>query len=226
MTDSHETRMTAQSRRFHLQRDRDVSGVSGTGVVALGVLWPDGTASVRWLGDRPSIVFWDDMADAEAVHGHGGATRVVWDDATDEDELQRLRDRNAELEAWAHGCDGEGCTLPHSSWCDGAKAYAAEHNGCTCGLPWANTPQPHAGHCWLVSPPRDEVEQMRRALAERPAPADRAAVLREAASRYEAMLARAATEQDPRYWTAVRDITLGLRRLADDAEGNTSCSTP
>jgi hypothetical protein len=68
------------SRRFHLQRDHDVTGVSGTGVVAEGVLWPDGTASVRWLGERPSIVFWDDISHAEYVHGHGGATRIVWDD--------------------------------------------------------------------------------------------------------------------------------------------------
>ncbi|WP_327592491.1 hypothetical protein [Streptomyces chartreusis] len=44
-------------------------------------------------------------------------------------------------------------------------------------------------------------------------PADRAAVLREAATRYEEILANANTGQDPRYWTAVRDITLGLRRL-------------
>lgn len=64
---------------FHLQRHHDVSGMSGTGVVALGVRWPDGTASVRWLGARPSIVFWDSMADAEAVHGHAGATEIVWD---------------------------------------------------------------------------------------------------------------------------------------------------
>ncbi|MFJ4418300.1 hypothetical protein [Streptomyces sp. NPDC088925] len=70
----------ASSRRFHLQRHRDITGVSGTGIVALGVLWPDGTASVRWLGDRPSTVFWDSMDDAEAVHGHGGATEIVWDD--------------------------------------------------------------------------------------------------------------------------------------------------
>lgn len=47
-----------------------------------------------------------------------------------------------------------------------------------------------------------------------PPPADRAAVLREAAARYEEILANANTGQDPRYWTAVRDITLGLRRLA------------
>lgn len=74
--------------RFHLQRDTDVTGVSGTGIVALGVLWPDGTASVRWTGERPSIVFWDGgMADAEHVHGHGGATRIVWDDPQTPDPL-------------------------------------------------------------------------------------------------------------------------------------------
>ncbi len=67
-------------RLFHLQRDHDVSGVSGTGRVANGVLWPDGTVSLRWIGERPSTVSWDRLADAEAVHGHGGATRIVWAD--------------------------------------------------------------------------------------------------------------------------------------------------
>ncbi|GAA4706218.1 hypothetical protein [Streptomyces youssoufiensis] len=67
-------------RRFYLQRDTDITGVSGTGRVADGVLWPDGTASVRWRGPRPSIVHWDDIAHAEHVHGHGGATRIIWDD--------------------------------------------------------------------------------------------------------------------------------------------------
>uniref|UniRef100_UPI001F45F49A hypothetical protein n=1 Tax=Streptomyces sp. NRRL F-5135 TaxID=1463858 RepID=UPI001F45F49A len=72
--------MTQQSRRFHLQRNHDVTGVSGTGIVAHGVLWPDGTVSVRWAGDRPSTVAWDRIADAEHVHGHGGHTVIVWDD--------------------------------------------------------------------------------------------------------------------------------------------------
>lgn len=68
-------------RRFHLQRTTDVTGVSGPGHVADGVLWPDGTASVRWVGERPSVVFWDvGFADAEYVHGHGGHTVIVWDD--------------------------------------------------------------------------------------------------------------------------------------------------
>lgn len=85
------------------------------------------------------------------------------------DELQALRARVAELEAFAHGCDGEGCVLPHSSWCERAQKTAAENEGCTCGQPWAGHPQPHSGHCWLLSPPRAEVEKLRRALAARPA---------------------------------------------------------
>ncbi|MFJ1869932.1 hypothetical protein [Streptomyces chartreusis] len=70
----------SEPRLFHLQRDHDVSGVSGTGRVANGVLWPDGTVSLRWIGERPSTVHWDRLADAEHVHGHGGATRIVWAD--------------------------------------------------------------------------------------------------------------------------------------------------
>lgn len=74
---------TSDHRRFYLQRETDVSGVSGTGRVADGVLWPDGSADLRWRGDRPSAVHWDRFEDAEAIHGHGGATRIMWlDEAT------------------------------------------------------------------------------------------------------------------------------------------------
>ncbi|GAA1994277.1 hypothetical protein GCM10009799_20480 [Nocardiopsis rhodophaea] len=65
-------------RRFRLARDVDVTGVSGTGVVALGVQWPDGTVVVRWLSERPSTVCWNSLDDAIGIHGHHGATRVEW----------------------------------------------------------------------------------------------------------------------------------------------------
>ncbi|MFF4369664.1 hypothetical protein [Streptomyces sp. NPDC001594] len=70
----------SQPRRFHLLRHTDISGVSGTGIVADGILWPDGTASLRWRGERPSTVHWDRIADTQAVHGHKGATEIVWDE--------------------------------------------------------------------------------------------------------------------------------------------------
>lgn len=67
-------------RRFELHRDTDVSGISGTGTVAEGIEFSDGTCVIRWQGDRRSTVVWPCIADVEAIHGHGGATRIVWTD--------------------------------------------------------------------------------------------------------------------------------------------------
>ncbi|MEW1867014.1 hypothetical protein AB0420_02250 [Streptomyces caelestis] len=72
-------------RRFVLRRRQDISGISGLGDVADGVLWPDGTSSVRWRGEHPSVVFWDrGRVSVEFVHGHQGATEIVWLDQDDE----------------------------------------------------------------------------------------------------------------------------------------------
>jgi hypothetical protein len=65
-----------------LRRYVDVSGVSGTGDVAQGVVWSDGAVSLRWLGTHPATAAWDDLAAVLAVHGHGGSTVLRWlDDA-------------------------------------------------------------------------------------------------------------------------------------------------
>jgi hypothetical protein len=72
------------SRRFELHRDVDVSGISGTGVVADGVRFPDGSVAIRWRGERPSSVFWSDMEHVVAIHGHSGSTRVVWRDPSED----------------------------------------------------------------------------------------------------------------------------------------------
>lgn len=67
-------------RRFLLYRHSDVSGVSGTGVVAEGAEWTDGTASLRWRGEWPSTVAWDEVALILGAHGHQGATELRWID--------------------------------------------------------------------------------------------------------------------------------------------------
>ncbi|MFF5778131.1 hypothetical protein ACFY7Y_14420 [Streptomyces virginiae] len=105
-----------QSRRFHLFRHADVSGVSGTGIVADGILWPDGTASLRWRGERPSSVHWDRIADAKAVHGHGGATEIVWDDnGSDAERLARIAEAHAKDET-AHGMTSGYCNDCEQRW--------------------------------------------------------------------------------------------------------------
>ena len=64
----------------HLQRDKDCSGVSGIGRVAEVALFSDGSVAVHWCcGDHPSTIIYQDIEAVVAVHGHNGATRVVWD---------------------------------------------------------------------------------------------------------------------------------------------------
>jgi hypothetical protein len=67
-------------RAFVLVRDEDVTGISGTGIVAEGIEFTGGVVALRWLSEFPtSVVFHDrGMKSVEAVHGHGGLTRVVW----------------------------------------------------------------------------------------------------------------------------------------------------
>lgn len=66
-------------RAFILQRDEDETGVSGTGVVAEGVEFSDGKVSIRWIvGEFRSTVVWDSIEAVEAIHGHGGKTRIEW----------------------------------------------------------------------------------------------------------------------------------------------------
>lgn len=75
----------AKPMRFLLQRDTDVTGVSGTGVVAEGVQFTDGTVAMRWLTAHRSTVLWGSIEEAEKVHGHDGKTRVVRLDGGDSD---------------------------------------------------------------------------------------------------------------------------------------------
>jgi hypothetical protein len=68
-------------RRFELHRHEDVTGVSGAGVVASGVWWPEAdVVALRWHSEWPtSVVFHErGLASVEAVHGHGGSTELVW----------------------------------------------------------------------------------------------------------------------------------------------------
>lgn len=65
-------------RRFVLYRHTDISHVSGVGVVAWGVEFPDGSVAIRWHGAHPSTVAWASVADAIAIHGHSGATEIQW----------------------------------------------------------------------------------------------------------------------------------------------------
>lgn len=84
--------MTSQSNRirtFHVIRDEDMSGVSGTGVIAEGVLWSNGHVDVRWLSIHKITEHAESVAEWVAVHGHEGRTKIVFDDEVETDEEKR-----------------------------------------------------------------------------------------------------------------------------------------
>lgn len=68
-------------RTFTLQREEDVSGVSGTGTVAEGAVFADGKVAMRWIvGMHKSTAIFDSIEDVVHIHGHEGATLVHWED--------------------------------------------------------------------------------------------------------------------------------------------------
>jgi hypothetical protein len=70
---------TGPPLRFALIRRRDVTGVSGTGIVAWGVRFSDGRCVLRWaVGQDRSTVLHDSIEAIERIHGHDGATLVCW----------------------------------------------------------------------------------------------------------------------------------------------------
>lgn len=86
-------------RRFVMVRDVDLTGVSGVGVVVWGILWPDGRVAYRWNTGTSTTCVADMIEHVEKIHGHDGATRLVWLDTPEEaqawhefeDEVVRVR---------------------------------------------------------------------------------------------------------------------------------------
>ena len=85
MTDDH------LPRRFELVRTEDYSDVSGTGVVAVGVEYPDGAVHLQWRNaenddlntDSNGCAFKpapDGIAATREVHGHEGRTEIQFVD--------------------------------------------------------------------------------------------------------------------------------------------------
>jgi hypothetical protein len=65
---------------FKLVREIDVSGISGVGAVTEGVIFSDGSVAMRWQTHVSSVCFYKSIDDVIAIHGHDGATRVVYGD--------------------------------------------------------------------------------------------------------------------------------------------------
>jgi len=62
---------------YKLMRGKDISGVSGTGLVAWATEYPNGLTTVCWNGIIKSVVVYNTLEEAIQIHGHNGATEFV-----------------------------------------------------------------------------------------------------------------------------------------------------
>jgi hypothetical protein len=81
-SDEHDVEETtfeaAKMRPFEINRYRDVAGVSGTGIVAEGVVFVDGQVALTWLGEVQGVTVYDSIADVEAAHCRMGNSAIVY----------------------------------------------------------------------------------------------------------------------------------------------------
>lgn len=61
---------------FKLIRDVDITGRSGTGIVAEGVVFSDGLAVLHWLREPYALGVYESLDALISVHGHEGRTRI------------------------------------------------------------------------------------------------------------------------------------------------------
>lgn len=64
-------------QEFYLEREEDVSGSSGVGIVARGVILPSGKVVLEWCTFHSSVAIYQNIQDVEEIHSHGGKTKVV-----------------------------------------------------------------------------------------------------------------------------------------------------
>lgn len=82
---------TCRMKTFFLHRLEDASGVAGTGLVAQGVIFDNDKVALTWLTtEHTSVAIYDSLAAVEAIHGHGGKTKVMYFDPATTPNVGRL----------------------------------------------------------------------------------------------------------------------------------------
>jgi len=67
---------------FNMIRLEDVSNNSGTGTVAQGCVFDDGTVAMRWLSNYRSTVVFKSLSELKKIHCHKGKTIIEYVDQT------------------------------------------------------------------------------------------------------------------------------------------------
>jgi len=67
----------APFEEFHLIRNEDIHGNSGTGVIARGMIYPSGFVYMEWVSHVHTETRFNNIKDVELLHSHNGRTVVV-----------------------------------------------------------------------------------------------------------------------------------------------------
>lgn len=77
-------------RRFILVRKEDVHGKSGTGNVAEGCEFEDGSVALKWTSQYWSGTWFRSIHELKHLHGHEGKTKVAWVDPPTVDDVEEI----------------------------------------------------------------------------------------------------------------------------------------
>jgi len=78
---------------FYLQRNKDISGVSGEGIIAIGAKFPSGVCIVEWLTFTTTITHFKNLEHVKEIHGHQGATEIIMGNPPDTEEEPKKKTR-------------------------------------------------------------------------------------------------------------------------------------
>jgi hypothetical protein len=67
-------------KRFYLNRKKDISGVSGTGIIAYGAILPSKRVVMEWVTKHKSIAIYDSIEEIQLLHAHKGKTELIYID--------------------------------------------------------------------------------------------------------------------------------------------------
>lgn len=90
--------LSLKVKNFYLMRHVDLNGLSGTGVVAVGSVFPHGPAHMYWTSFKRSLEIHDSVEALIDIHGHNGATELIYGDppgSEDEKPAKKTRKKKS-----------------------------------------------------------------------------------------------------------------------------------
>lgn len=81
-----------QVKPFYLLRHVDLTGTSGTGIVAMGAIFPSGQVFMEWVAsNHVSWNMFNNIEDVNRINGHDGNTEIIMGNPPDNKPKRKKR---------------------------------------------------------------------------------------------------------------------------------------